>query len=140
MSIRREVYCSCVDGPSRPSDESGRIVFYTTDDFKLVYQFVDSRFQPPVLIPLDCFELSIKYFVKGRPEIYQVVKRGINLVNCVIIEEDSVIKAILDNHGLHAGHLFAEFTFKFPDPDFPDRFGTSVCLEDTGITLINDQY
>lgn len=110
------------------------------DDFKLVYQFTDSRFSPPILIPLDSFDLQIDYYIKGKPEHYvAVMKRGV-CVNCVAIPETSTLKVIFDNHNLKTGNLYAKFTFSFPDPDFPDRYGDVVKIEYTNIVLTDNIY
>lgn len=144
MPIRREIYSpaiSCTVNSTYPSSEVGdRLNLNIGSDFKLVYQFTDSRYSPALLIPMDSFDIKIEYYVKGKPEVYQVVKKGMSVINCIINESTSELKAIFDNHGLGTGLLYSRFTFYFPDIEFPDRVGSVVSVEDTGITLVDNLY
>lgn len=141
MPIRREVYttvgngCGCNRSSSK--QDSNRIQLNVFDDFKLLFSFSDTRTTPPSLIPMDIFDLTIEFYTLGHNEIYKVVKRGMNFVNCLVDCRTSTLKAIFDNHGLKSGQLYGKFTFQFPDPEFPDGYGRTIVIQDMGITLID---
>jgi hypothetical protein len=117
----------CGDGCCSCSDPQ-LIEFNVTDNFKLVYKFTDNRYDPPMLIPLDSFDLTIRYYIEGREEEYIVSKAGMVAKNCIIYPERSIIKSIFSGTGLKSGKLYADYTFKYYDPELPDRMGNSSII------------
>lgn len=131
-----KIICNCNSTPC-DGNQSSELEFKLNEDFKLDYQFLDSRFCPPMLIPLDSFDLDIEYYIKDREEVYLVTKTGSEVTNCILYPGNSVIKVIMSNHGLKAGYLWSRFTFKFPDQEYPNGYGRVVVDQSTGIKLIN---
>jgi len=124
----------CCNGKS-PSGATP-IEFNVGDSFILGYQFVDQRFNPPILIPLDAFDVTFEYFIKGREETYVASKTGSLLVNCSIIPQASVIRVPFGNYNLKSGYLYGRYTFKVFDPSFPSGYKISSTEVYTGIKLI----
>lgn len=123
------------------SQQSGKpIEFNVKDDFKIKYTFTNKNFNPPILIPLDTFDVTIDYFIKGRAERYTVEKKGMITKNCILYPKFSAIKSVFDNHGLKPGYLYAEFTFRYYDPEYPDRMGESIVTQFTNIILKETAY
>lgn len=125
---------------TRPQASSG-INLHVQDNFKLNYKFPDHSTNPPLLIPLDKFDLQIEYYIKGRPERFvALMKDGIGVSNCIADYSTGTLRVIFEKHGLQPGLLFAKYSFEFPDPDFCHGKGTSIVVESTGIMLNDDIY
>ena len=118
-------------------NREGFIELNVQDSFKLTYQFINNNFKPALRIPLDTFDLQIDYYIKDRKEVYTVIKEGLEGINCVMYPEKSIIKAIFNDHGLKAGHLYADFTFKYFDYEIQDKVATAHYTKDTKIILID---
>jgi hypothetical protein len=88
-------------------------------------------------ISLANLNIEIKYFIKGRSEYYLVKKYKTDLLNCILIDDQKVLKAIIENPGLGEGDLFAEFNFYFDDFEFADTVAISQYVVDTKVTLID---
>lgn len=144
MPIRREIYTTigtenqCVCGQKSSTIDPSRLVLDINDDFKLIFVFTDNQTTPPSLIPMDLFDLFIDFYIEGKDAVYKVAKRGKSLVNCMINPKESTLKAIIDNHRLPSGNLWARFEFQFPDRDYPDGYGRSIVTQDMGITLVDN--
>lgn len=138
MANTERVTCECYDGQAPRSSEPFR--FNVNDSLKLNYQFINRNYRPALYIPLDSFDLEITYYIKGRPETYSVTKKGRQSSNCILIPKKSIIKAILDNHGLKAGYLYADFKFYYMDLDMHDRTAESIVTKFTNIILEDISY
>lgn len=138
MASTERVTCECSGGYVPKSSEPFR--FNINESIKLNYQFLNHNYRPALYIPLDTFDLEITYYTKGRPETFTVSKRGRQSSNCILIPHKSIIKAILSNHGLKAGYLYADFKFHYMDLDMPDRTAESTVTKFTNIILEDISY
>jgi len=106
------------------------------DSFKLVYRFT-SQLDPAYNVPMDDFDVRIKYYTKYRDGSYEVVKQGTTLVNCIVLWDKSILKAIFDDYKLEAGELWMDVIIESYDFEYPDRRSKHTYTLDTGITLID---
>lgn len=107
-----------------------------SDEFKLIYHFVDPRFRGGMKIPFDRIDFEFEFYIDGREEIYLAKKSGELSQNCVLYPHDSSVKIIFENHGLSTGILMGKLTVYVYDPDMSDRRLTVSDTFDTGIKLI----
>lgn len=115
-------------------------VYNLRDDFKIEYNFVNSNYTPALKIPLESFDLTITYYIKGREERYIVEKLGMHTTNCVVYPDRGILKAIFKDHGLKPGYLYAELEFTYFDPESFDRTRREVVSQYTGIILKESEY
>lgn len=127
-----KVVCCCGNHDNGQKD----IEMSVNDDFKIIYQFTDDRFNPPVLVPLMAFDLKIDFYVKGRSTTYTVSKSGLTGTNCLIDNRASSIKCLMQNHNLGTGYLYAKISIMIPDTDYPAGYRTEVSDTYTGIKLV----
>lgn len=117
-------------------DRSNRIIVNSEDSFKFCYRFKDMEEVPNVL-SLGNLNLCIRYFIKGRENSYYVKKNGTDLLNCILIDDQKLLKAVIEDHKLGEGDLFAEFNIYFKDFEFAPAIAVTKYVKDTGVTLIN---
>ena len=106
------------------------------DDFKIIYQFTDDRFNPPIMVPLMAFDLQIDFYVKGHSATYTVTKSGLKGTNCIIDNKSSIVKCLMQNHNLGTGYLYAKISIMLPDMDYPSGYRVEVSNTYTGIKLV----
>lgn len=133
----QRITCDCMVPTGTTSQP---LEFNVNDSLKLRYQFSNKNFNPPLMIPLDAFDVTIEYYVKGRSEKYIAYKKGRVTQNCILYPKNSVIKVILDSHGLKSGQLWATFKFSYQDPEMPDRMAESTVTKFTNIILKETSY
>lgn len=110
--------------------------FYVGDSFKIRYKFVNNNFSPSILIPLDSFDVTITYYIKGNESTTFIAKKvGRITDNCLIYPDHSIIKVIFDNYTLPAGYLYADFNFTYYDPEMGDHLAESTKTQFTNIVL-----
>lgn len=117
-------------------DRSNRVILSINDDFKFCYRFLNNN-ELNTDISLANLNIKIKYFIKGREEYYLVKKYKTDLLNCILIDDQKVLKAIIEKPGLGEGDLFAEFNLYFDDFEFADTVAISQYVVDTRVTLVD---
>lgn len=106
-------------------------------NFKLIYAYKDPTFKPPLIIPLDSFDVRFNFYVKGKPEIYQASKIGNTFINCIVDFDLGIIKVIFYNYELTPGFLYESITYIVSDPDFPEGTSERITTGFTGVKLID---
>lgn len=122
--------CNCGDKKN--------LEFTLGSTFKIVYSFSNKNFNPPIKIPLSSFDVTINYYIDGYSNsVFTASKAGSITNNCILLPQLSAIKVIFDNYDFNPGYLYANFTFKYYDPELADRMAESIVNKYTGIKLID---
>lgn len=109
----------------------------TQSEFRLIYHFVDPRFNPQMKIPFNKIDFELVYYIDGRQEQFIARKQGELSQNCVLYPKDSTAKVLFENHGLKSGILMCNVTVLVYDESMIDRQLTIVDTVETGIKLID---
>lgn len=115
--------------------------YRTTDDFKITYEFNDTRFYPSTGISLDSFKLHVLYYIYGKEGYgaYEAKSDATGSMNAVRSVGDRTIRVIFENHGLEPGYLMSRITISLPDDDFSDGWRDVSFTRFTGIKIVEDE-
>lgn len=106
------------------------------NEFRLLFHFIDPRFNPPIKIPFDKIDFLLTFYIDGREEQFIAKKSGELSQNCVLYPRESTAKVIFENHGLKSGILMCDFTVYAYDEQMSDRQVTISEVIETGIKLV----
>jgi hypothetical protein len=119
-------------------NKTNDLEFTLGSTFKIVYTFSNKNFNPPLMIPLNSFDMTINYYIKGYPNDRFIVKKSGSITqNCILLPEKSSIKVIFDNYKFNTGYLYADFDFMYYDPELEDRMADTKVTRYTGIKLVS---